>query len=187
MLYQNRSFDDLTGLQPWFIAEMLHTKVSTPKKINEKCWHTASSHRAIEEFSSHIHEDQSLPGKTPIPFCEMQIFPNQTFFLFFKSWWEVVLPKWEPEAKTCRDVEDINNKYGFKVRLVEGNSVTELHFAESLLSFPSIILFHFSHASGLNNIHNIAWARKRQMSSNSCPSPDHFDSCSVPVRLHLLK
>lgn len=63
-------------------------------------------------------------------------------------------------------------------------------FTDSLLALPSITLFHFSRASGLNNpdlVDNIAQARKRQTSSNSCPSPDHFDSCSVPVRLHLLK
>ena len=86
------------------------------------------------------------------------------------------------------DVENSNNNMVLRSDWLRG--MVRQSFTDSLLSLPSITLFRFGYASGLNSpdlMDNIVQARKRQTSSNSCPSPDHFDSCSVPVRLHLLK
>lgn len=186
MLCQNRSFDDLTSIQPWFIAGMLHTKVPTPKKARRSTDRQPLDIRPLKNFLHVSVSISLLQEKYTFSSVKCRFFLTKPFFLNLDE--IAVLPKWQPEAMTSTDVENSNNKYGFKVSLVEGNSLTELHrqFAVSSLYYP----ISLQPCSGLNNpdlMDNIARARKRQTSSNSRPSPDHFDSCSVPARLHLLK
>lgn len=186
MLYQNRSFSYLSSIQPWLIAGMLHLKGPTPKKAMR-----STDSQPLKNFLHPSTASACSQEKCPFLSVKCRFFFSKN--IFFLSLWDSGAPKWQPDAMMPTDVKIVTINMVLRLEFLFLSGMVQPSFTDSLFSLPSIILFHFSHASGLKHPDlmdlraSISWAMKCQTSTNSCPSPDHSDSCSAPVRLHLLK
>lgn len=134
MLYQNSSFDNLTGIQPWSIAQMLLTKVPTPKTAMRSTDRQPLNVRPLKNFLPVSMSISLLQEKCPFPSGECRFFLTQ--HLFFNLYETAVLPKWQPEAMTSTDVE--NSTLNMVLRSGWPRGMVQQSFTGSLLSLPSI-------------------------------------------------